>query len=159
MDQNRIPWSESYREVTPVGEIYVVDDDKDMLEILESTLTAQGFPVKIFEDADAFLRAAGERVPICIFLDVVMPGRSGLEVLKELRAQRYSALVFLTSARDDIPTVVEAMKTALTIISKSRLIRMRWCRGSLTRSRYGCVGWKRETSWIFKRTRTANGFV
>ena len=39
-----------------------------------------------------------------------MPKRSGLEILKELRAQRFSTPTFLLSARDDIPTVVEAMK-------------------------------------------------
>jgi FixJ family two-component response regulator len=110
MDQNLMPWSENYQDLKPVGEIYVIDDDKDTLEILEGTLAAQGFPVKTFEDGDTFLKAMGQRIPICIFLDVVMPRRSGLEVLKELRAQRYSAPVFLTSARDDIPTVVEAMK-------------------------------------------------
>lgn len=40
-----------------------------------------------------------------------MPGSSGLEVLLQLRALRYWTPIFLTSARDDFPTVVEAMKT------------------------------------------------
>src|ERR1700691_2123864 len=110
VDQNLIPWSESYQAVKPVGEIFVVDDDNDIREIVAITLAAQGFPVKTFEDGDAFLRAAGEHAPICVFLDIVMPHRSGLEVLRELRARRYSAPIILTSARDDIPTVVEAMR-------------------------------------------------
>jgi FixJ family two-component response regulator len=53
---------------------------------------------------------AKERVPICVFLDIVMPQRSGLEILQELRARRYSAPIILTSARDDFSTVVEAMR-------------------------------------------------
>jgi FixJ family two-component response regulator len=73
-------------------------------------LAAQGFPVKTFEDGDAFLQATTERVPICVFLDVVMPRRSGLEILREFRARRYWTPVFLTSARDDVQTVVEGMK-------------------------------------------------
>jgi FixJ family two-component response regulator len=110
MNQNLIPWSESYQTVTPVGEIFVVDDDEDIREIVAITLARQGFPVKTFEDGEAFLRVAGERAPICVFLDIVMPQRSGLEVLQELRARRYCAPIILTSARDDVPTVVEAMR-------------------------------------------------
>jgi len=108
--QNMIPWSENHQDVRPVSEVYVVDDDKDMREILQGGLAAQGIPVKTFEDGDTFLQATKERVPICVFLDVVMPQRSGLEILRELRARRYWTPVFLTSARDDVQTVVEAMK-------------------------------------------------
>jgi two-component system response regulator FixJ len=111
VDQNLIPWSKNYQDVKPANEIFVVDDDKDIREILATTLTAEGFSVKTFEDGDAFLRAAGTRVPICVFLDVVMPQRSGLEILRELRERRYWTPVYLTSARDDFPTVVEAMKS------------------------------------------------
>jgi len=111
VDQNLIPWNENYEDVKPANEIFVVDDDKDIREILEITLSSEGFPVKTFEDGDAFLKAAATRVPICVFLDVVMPRRSGLEILRELRERRYWTPVYLTSARDDFPTVVEAMKS------------------------------------------------
>jgi FixJ family two-component response regulator len=110
MEQNLVPRSERHQDVKVVSEIYVVDDDKHMREILEGSLAAQGFPVKTFEDGDAFLQATTERVPICVFLDVVMPRRSGLEILREFRARRYWTPVFLTSARDDVQTVVEGMK-------------------------------------------------
>jgi FixJ family two-component response regulator len=110
MEQNLVPSGESHQHVKPVGEIYVVDDDKHMREILEATLVAQGFPVKTFEEGDAFLEATTKLVPICVFLDLVMPRRSGLQILRELRARRYWIPVFLTSAMDDVQTVVEAMK-------------------------------------------------
>ena len=110
MNQNLMPWNENYQASKRVGEIVVVDDDMDIREMVASTLARQGFPVKTFEDGDAFLRAAGESAPICVFLDIVMPQRSGLEVLQELRARRYSAPIILTSARDDFQTVVEAMR-------------------------------------------------
>jgi FixJ family two-component response regulator len=110
MQQNMVPWSESHQGVKVTNEIYVVDDDRDTREILAGSLAVQGFPVKTFEDGDAFLQATTERVPICVFLDVVMPRRSGLEILREFRARRYWTPVFLTSARRDIQTVVEAMK-------------------------------------------------
>jgi FixJ family two-component response regulator len=110
LDQNLIPWSGLYQDVKPVREIFVVDDDEDMREILAGTLATEGFPVTTFGDGDSFLMTARTRVPICVFLDVVMPRRSGLEILQELRAQQYWTPTFFISARDDLPTVVEAMK-------------------------------------------------
>jgi hypothetical protein len=40
------------------------------------------------------LSSAGARVPICVFLDVIKPGRSGIQILKKLNAQRYGAPSF-----------------------------------------------------------------
>jgi FixJ family two-component response regulator len=110
MDQELMPWSVSYQDVKPSGEIFVVDDDEDMRDLLAATLAPEGFPVRGFEDGDSFLKVAGTRVPLCVFLDVVMPRRSGLEVLKELRARQYWTPIILISARDDAQMVVEAMK-------------------------------------------------
>jgi two-component system, LuxR family, response regulator FixJ len=110
MDQNVIPWSGGYRDLKPASEIFIVDDDQDMRDVLAATLEPEGFPVTSFEDGESFLKAASTRVPICVFLDVVMPKRSGLEILKELRARQYCAPIVLISARDDAPMIVEAMK-------------------------------------------------
>jgi two-component system, LuxR family, response regulator FixJ len=110
MDQGQIPWGGTYQDLKPAKEIFIVDDDEDMRDLLTAALAPEGFPVTAFEDGDSFLAAARTRVPICLFLDVVMPGRSGLEVLLQLRAVRFWTPIFLTSARDDFPTVVEAMK-------------------------------------------------
>jgi two-component system response regulator FixJ len=109
MDQNPIP-SGDYQDCKPTGEIFVVDDDRDTRNMLAATLAPEGFPVTTFEDGDSFMAAAKTRIPICVFLDLVLPRRSGLEILKELRAQRFWTPTFLLSARDDIPTVVEAIK-------------------------------------------------
>jgi two-component system response regulator FixJ len=110
MDQDLNSWSGRYGDVKPAKEIFVVDDDEYMRDILEAVLAPEGFPVRAFEDGNSFLAAAKARVPICLFLDVIMPGKSGLEVLLELRARRYWTPTFLMSARDDFSTVVEAMK-------------------------------------------------
>jgi DNA-binding response OmpR family regulator len=85
MEHNLIP-SSDYQGVKPTGEIFIVGDDRNMLDMLATALAPEGFPVTRFEDGDAFMAAAKTRVRICAFLDVVMPKRSGLEILKELRA-------------------------------------------------------------------------
>src|ERR1700722_15927002 len=109
MDQSLIP-SSNYQDLKPTSEIFVVDDDRDIRQMLAAALAPEGFPVTTFEDGESFMTAAQTRVPICVFLDVVMPKRSGLEILKELRAQRFWTPTYLLSARDDTPTVVEAIK-------------------------------------------------
>lgn len=82
-----------------------------MRELLAAVLSLEGYPVKSFADGETFLRTAGSRTPVCLFLDVMMPGRSGLEVLKELAARRYAAPIFLISGRSDTPIVVDALKS------------------------------------------------
>jgi two-component system response regulator FixJ len=110
MGQELLRWGGDHTDIKPVREIFVVDDDQDMRDILTASLMPEGFPVTSFEDGDSFLRAASSRVPLCVFLDVVMPKRSGLEILQELRARQYWTPIFLVSAREDAQMVVEAMK-------------------------------------------------
>ena len=93
------------------SEIFVVDDDDNMRELLEAILSLEGYPVTSFADGEIFLKTASTRIPLCLFLDVVMPGRSGIEVLKELAARRYEAPIFLISGRDDTAMVVDALKS------------------------------------------------
>lgn len=98
------------RDMKHSNEIFVVDDDDCVRDILSSILALEGFPVTCFEDGETFLEKASERMPVCVFLDVVMPGRSGLQILKQLNARRYAAPIFLVSARDDTALVVEALR-------------------------------------------------
>jgi FixJ family two-component response regulator len=101
------------------SEIFVVDDDDNMRELLATVLSLEGYPVKSFADGETFLRTAGARTPVCLFLDVMMPGRSGIDVLKELAARRYAAPIFLISGRSDTPIVVDALKSgALDFLHK-----------------------------------------
>jgi two-component system response regulator FixJ len=108
MEQNLISWHQQH--VTPTREIFVVDDDQDIRNVLAATLASEGLTVTQFEDGNSFLKEASARVPICVFLDLVLPERSGVDILKELRSRDYCAPVFLMSARADPPLVVEAIK-------------------------------------------------
>jgi FixJ family two-component response regulator len=97
-------------ESKPVNEIFVVDDNEEYRDLLSAVLALEGFQVTGFAEGGAFLKEASARVPVCVFLDVVMPGQSGLDILKRLNARSYAAPIFLISARRDSPMVVEAMK-------------------------------------------------
>jgi FixJ family two-component response regulator len=94
----------------PAAEIYIVDDDPLVRDALSEVFAHAGFQAVSFVDGASFLLAARERVPACVILDIYMPGRSGLEVLRDLDAANYPAPIFVASGRGDIPTAVEAIK-------------------------------------------------
>jgi DNA-binding NtrC family response regulator len=94
----------------PTNEIFVVDDDEDMQSLLAAALAPEGYPVETFGSADTLLAATSTRVPMCIFLDMVMPRRTGLETLRDLRARSYWTPIFMITGTNDLGTAVEAMK-------------------------------------------------
>jgi FixJ family two-component response regulator len=95
----------------PAPELFIVDDDPGVLKALSTLFSLEGYSVCTFDDSVAFLSVARARVPACIILDVNLPGRSGIEVLAELNAQRYSAPILMMSGEGDIAMAVSAIKT------------------------------------------------
>jgi FixJ family two-component response regulator len=104
IDENPAPHA------APSGEIFIVDDDKSVRDVLSMVFALEGYDVASFEEGSAFLSAARLRAPACIILDVHIPGRSGLDLLKELNAQNYGAPIFIISGKGDIPMAVDAIK-------------------------------------------------
>jgi DNA-binding response OmpR family regulator len=85
-----------------VSTILVVDDEPHIREVVGSYLVREGHEVRYAGDGDAALASALDDEPDLIVLDVMLPGRSGFDVLRELRtAGRRSAVILLT-ARDDV---------------------------------------------------------
>jgi two-component system response regulator FixJ len=91
-------------------ELFVVDDDDSMRDTLSAVFTHEGYQVSGFAEGTSFLEAARTRTPSAVLLDVHMPGRSGIDILKELDAQRYDAPIFIISAQGEIPLAVNAIK-------------------------------------------------
>jgi two-component system, LuxR family, response regulator FixJ len=100
-------------------EIFVVDDDETMRDTLSAVFTPEGCRVTCFAEGHSFLIAARARTPSCILLDVNMPGRSGLDMLRELDAPHYPAPILIVSGQGDVPTAVNAIRGgALDFIEK-----------------------------------------
>jgi two-component system, LuxR family, response regulator FixJ len=101
------------------NEIIIVDDDPAVRDALSVVFSLEGYQGTSFGDGQSLLTAARARVPSCIILDVHMPGRSGLDILRELNAQDYAAPIFIISGQGDIPMAVDAIKNgALDFIEK-----------------------------------------
>jgi FixJ family two-component response regulator len=103
----------------PRGEIFVVDDDPAVRDTLSMVLSAGGYEVICFADGAALLSVARGRTPSAILLDVHIPGKSGLDILKELHGEDYPAPIFMISGQGDIAMAVNAIKGgALDFIEK-----------------------------------------
>jgi FixJ family two-component response regulator len=101
------------------GEIFVVDDDPAVRDTLSLVLSAAGYQVICFADGAALLAVARSRTPAAILLDVHIPGKSGLDILKELHGEDYPAPIFMISGQGDIAMAVSAIKNgALDFMEK-----------------------------------------
>jgi FixJ family two-component response regulator len=101
------------------GEIFVMDSDAATRETLSMILRQEGYQVICFADGAALLSLAKARIPACIFLEVTIPRKSGIDTLKRLRAQNNQVPVFAISGRADIPTAVDAIRSgAIDFIQK-----------------------------------------
>lgn len=101
------------------GEIFVVDDDPAVRDTLSMVLSAAGYQVICFADGAALLAVARSRIPAAVLLDVHIPGKSGLDILKELHGEDYPAPIFMVSGQGDIAMAVSAIKNgALDFIEK-----------------------------------------
>jgi FixJ family two-component response regulator len=87
--------------------------------MLSIVFAQAGFQATCFADGAALLASTRTVVPACIILDVNIPGRSGLDILKQLNAEDYPAPIFVISGEGDIPTAVDAIRNgALDFIEK-----------------------------------------
>lgn len=80
--------------------IYVVDDEKDIREIVRSYLEKEGFLVDEFENGEEALSAANLGMPDMFIIDIMMPGMSGFELCNEIRKKANTPII-IVSARDE----------------------------------------------------------
>ncbi len=102
-----------------VHKILVVDDDAAMREMLESLFSANGYDVDTADSAETALEKNREVEFDAILSDIRMPGKSGTELVGELRELRPRTPVVLMTAFGSIDSAVEAMRVgALDYITK-----------------------------------------
>lgn len=82
----------------------IVDDEADLLEIVSYPLIQNGYDVKTAISGDKGIAIAKDFLPDLIILDVMMPGKSGMDVCEILRANplfKRTYIIFLTALTDD----------------------------------------------------------
>jgi two-component system nitrogen regulation response regulator GlnG len=88
--------------------VWIVDDDASIRWVLERALKQAGVTVVAFEDADAVIAALKRDEPDVLVTDIRMPGKSGLDLLEAVRAQRPRLPVIVMTAHSDLDSAVAA---------------------------------------------------
>src|SRR5271154_5155425 len=95
----------------PKGRILVVDDEVDIRESLETLLCLEGYTVELAQNGAEGLRRAEAGNYDLILLDLMMPDRSGMEVLREVRDRDTETPIFMITAYGSVEVAVQALKT------------------------------------------------
>ncbi|HEY97701.1 MAG TPA: response regulator [Dehalococcoidia bacterium] len=90
--------------------ILIVDDLASIRKIVYRKLVSEGYKCREVPDGDSALEAISEFEYDLVLLDVSMPGKSGIEVLREILAIYPDTSVIMVTSRDDAGTVIETMK-------------------------------------------------
>jgi len=87
--------------------ILIVEDDPHILLGLEEVLKSEGYDVASCNRGDAALEAVAKHKPALIVLDVMLPGLSGYDICKQLRAKKFAApILMLTAKGQEIDKVI-----------------------------------------------------
>jgi two-component system nitrogen regulation response regulator GlnG len=88
--------------------VWVVDDDASIRWVLERALRQGGMNTTAFDEADSVLAALRREEPDVLVTDIRMPGRSGLDLLEEIRSKRPRLPVIVMTAHSDLESAVAA---------------------------------------------------
>ena len=88
------------------GRILVVDDDASLSEMLSLVLRQEGFESRLVDRGDDALAAFHDYKPDLVLLDLMLPGKDGIDVCKEIRAESGLPIVMLTAKGDTIDVVL-----------------------------------------------------
>jgi len=90
--------------MSTIKKILIADDEPDILEILQFNLQQEGYEVTTAKSGDDAIEKAKKTEPDLIILDIMMPGKNGIEACKQLRsipAFQQTLIVFLTAMSDE----------------------------------------------------------
>jgi FixJ family two-component response regulator len=90
--------------------VLIIDDDLGIRESISSLARSVGFQTKQMASVDEFLQSGRPQGPCCLVLDVRLPGRSGLDLQRELAERNVRLPIVFVTGHGDIPMSVQAMK-------------------------------------------------
>ncbi len=89
--------------------IHIVEDEPDIRETLAYNLSQEGFKVSEFSDAESCLDKIQKKKPDLLILDLMLPGMSGLDLCKEIRADKSLqnlAIIMLTAKGEEVDRII-----------------------------------------------------
>jgi len=93
-------------DLVPKGRVLVVDDDASLAEMLTIVLRQEGFESRVCGRGDQAMEAFRDFRPDLVLLDLMLPGKDGIDVCKEIREESGVPIVMLTAKSDTVDVVV-----------------------------------------------------
>ncbi|REL25782.1 response regulator [Thalassotalea euphylliae] len=88
------------------GHVFLVEDDASLAELVKDYFQRQGFTVSVEGQGDKAIARILAAKPDLIILDIMLPGKNGLDICRELRPQLDTPILMLTARTDDIDQIV-----------------------------------------------------
>ena len=85
--------------------IILVEDDDKLSSLIQKYMQQQGFQVEVIADGRLAKKAILTNQPDIVILDLMLPGKDGLTICREIRSQYKGSILFLTASEDDIDHV------------------------------------------------------
>lgn len=93
-------------EFTLLTKILIIDDDAKLRDLIAEYLAEYGFEVFHNEDGNEVLQKIDDVKPELILLDIMLPARDGIEILREIRGSLSTPVIMLTAKGDDTDKIV-----------------------------------------------------
>jgi len=88
------------------NKVLIIDDDEKLRKLLKEYLEGNGFKVLTLADGSDVKKTLQEESPEMVILDIMLPGKDGLEVLKEIRMDHTVPVIMLTAKGDQTDRIV-----------------------------------------------------
>ncbi|QCX28201.1 MtrAB system response regulator MtrA [Nocardioides jishulii] len=98
--------TQAHQDARTRGRVLVVDDDASLAEMLTIVLRQEGFDSRMVTRGDQAVPAFRDYRPDVVLLDLMLPGKDGIDVCKEIRAESGVPIVMLTAKGDTVDVVL-----------------------------------------------------
>ena len=92
------------------AKVLLVDDEKDFVEVLAERLETRGFEVRQAFNGDDAINLLNQQDADVVVLDVLMPGKDGVEILREIKQLKPLTEVIMLTGHATVETAIEGMK-------------------------------------------------
>src|SRR6266852_5798421 len=122
----------------PVGSVLIIDDEAEIRESLQTLLELENFEVETAVTGEEGLQRVGDRPFDLVLLDLALPGRSGMEILAEIRSHDAHLPVIMITAYGTVENAVRAMQSGA-----ANFVQKPWDNEKLLADVRAAVGWRR----------------
>ncbi len=113
------PELDSRKELPDRATVFIVDDDLSVLKAMKRLIGTTGYMVRTFSSAEEFLQCEHNFGYGCLVVDLLMPGKTGIDLQTELNKRKYTMpVIFITGAGDTQSGVTAMKQGALDFLEK-----------------------------------------